>query len=569
MAYDISKAIYSNTTLNDVSLNALTFNDDGTKMYVARWNQGEVREYDLSIDWCVGSASFVQLFDTSVEETNIYGVCFNATGTKMYVAGNTTGTVSEYDLGVAWDISSSVHLQSLSVSSEINYVMGMTFSTDGTRMYLLGNLNFSPDEVYEYTLSSAWNISTASLTRTNSSLSDISSFTGISFRPDGKRMYVSLFFVFTCNVREFALETAWDISTISLLYSHDNLSEPGSSAGDIELDDVGDTLYISKVDSNEIYEYSLTNSKTRPRMSCYVPPTPTSVTHGWFGGGTVGSSRVNNIDRIIFASDTVNAVDRCNLTLSRCYLASFADSTYCWFGGGAVWYGPPSFDDETNVVDRITLSNDTGNAIDRCNLSVAKHTLKGFANDTYGWFGGGYPVPNHTKVDRITLANDTANAIYRCDMSITSYSTITDLTHGWFCGSSIERITLSDDTTNAINRCSVSVTRWEFAAITNYVYGWFGGGYTYTPATVYNIVDRITIANDTVNAIDRCDLFMARSHLSAVTDATYGWFAGGYNVVSQTNMIDRITLSNDTVNAVDRCDLSLARYGSVGSVGNI
>ena len=53
-------------------------------------------------------------------------------------------------------------------------------------------------------------------------------------------------------------------------------------------------------------------------------------------------------------------------------------------------------------------------------------------------------------------------------------------------------------------------------------HGWFGGG------VASNVVDRITLANDTVNALDRCNLFSAREGAAAFTDNTYGWFGGGY-----------------------------------------
>ena len=112
MAYDISKAIYSNTFVTlRTTLNAFVFNDVGTKMYTIENNSSIIYEYDLSIPWSIGSASYVQPFDTLADETYLFGIRFNPTGTKMYVAGMMTGTISEYNLGAAWDISSAVYIQ--------------------------------------------------------------------------------------------------------------------------------------------------------------------------------------------------------------------------------------------------------------------------------------------------------------------------------------------------------------------------------------------------------------------------------------------------------------------------
>ena len=95
-------------------------------------------------------------------------------------------------------------------------------------------------------------------------------------------------------------------------------------------------------------------------------------------------------------------------------------------------------------------------------------------------------------------------------------------------------------------------------------YGWFGGG-SYSGGTHLKTVDRITLAYDTTNAIDRCDLTVAGYLLAGFTNNIYGWFGGGM----LTNVVDRITIANDTVNAIDRCDMSAARGGLVGFAGSL
>ena len=97
------------------------------------------------------------------------------------------------------------------------------------------------------------------------------------------------------------------------------------------------------------------------------------------------------------------------------------------------------------------------------------------------------------------------------------------------------------------------------------IYGWFTGGYIGS-GTIVNIIDRITLADDTTNAIDRCDLTIARYGTSAFTDLTYGWFGGGYATISY-DIVDRITLADDTTNAIDRCDLTVGRSRLAGFTG--
>ncbi len=281
--------------------------------------------------------------------------------------------------------------------------------------------------------------------------------------------------------------------------------------------------------------------------------------YGWFGGG-YNSPYV--IDRISLSFDTVNAIDRCNLSVPRGSLAGFSDATYGWFGGGILVTAP------ADIIDRITLADDTTNAIDRCSLSQARLDLTGFANGTYGWFGGGWDNVNFSNVvDRIILADDIVNAIDRCDLSQARrwLAAFADNVHGWFGGGAIgsptipvktiDRITLATDAVNAIYRCDLSLARSSIAAFADNVHGWFGGGW------LLDTIDRITLATDTVNAIDRCDLTVARYALAAFADNVHGWFGGGYAPpTGYLDTVDRITLATDTVNAIDRCDLTIARH---------
>lgn len=302
--------------------------------------------------------------------------------------------------------------------------------------------------------------------------------------------------------------------------------------------------------------------RSSPIKSHYTP-----LTYGWFCGGT------NVVDRISINNDTVTAVDRCNLTISMSSLAGFTDGVYGWIGG-------------KTTVNRITLLDDTTNALDRCDTSEERSYYTGFSDTIYGWFcGGEISSTNYSnRVDRITIADDTTNAIDRCNniVGARGSSGITDNTYGWISGGYsyngtihnrypyVGRITLANDTVNAINRCNLTCGRERHSGITNNTHGWFAGGGGCFGATFNNNIDRITLANDTVNASDRCNLSDHRYGAAGITDNIYGWFGGGrITIFSDTDLVDRITLSNDTANAIDRCNLSVARNSLTGFIGTI
>jgi hypothetical protein len=86
------------------------------------------------------------------------GISFSPSGTKMFLTGS-SASIHQYTLSTAFDISTAVSdAISLSVSPQDSYPYAVTFDTNGTKMFMLGTTN---DSVHQYTLSTAFDISTA------------------------------------------------------------------------------------------------------------------------------------------------------------------------------------------------------------------------------------------------------------------------------------------------------------------------------------------------------------------------------------------------------------------------
>jgi len=76
------------------------------------------------------------------------GLFFKDDGTKMYVVGRANDSVYQYILSTAWDVSTaSYDSVSFSVASQDTSPTGLFFKTDGTKMYVVGSTN---DTVYQY-----------------------------------------------------------------------------------------------------------------------------------------------------------------------------------------------------------------------------------------------------------------------------------------------------------------------------------------------------------------------------------------------------------------------------------
>ena len=121
-AYDLTSAttaVQNSFTVNpqDSLPSGLFFKPDGTKMYMSGDTGNDINEYDLSTAWDISTASFLQLFSVAGQETFPYEVFFSPDGIYMYTCGESSDSVHQYTLGTAWDISSAVFTRSLSVTT--------------------------------------------------------------------------------------------------------------------------------------------------------------------------------------------------------------------------------------------------------------------------------------------------------------------------------------------------------------------------------------------------------------------------------------------------------------------
>jgi len=163
---------FTNNSL-DVSSNigdaaGLRFNDTGTKMYIVDTSNNDVTQFTLSTAYDITTASPIKTFDVSSQDSAPLGIDFNDTGSKMYIIGRNSDQVHEYNLSTNFDIGTASINQSFGVGTEDDFPQSVTFGDSGSKMFVCGA---GTDKVYEYSLSTAFDVSTASL---NDSL-DVSS----------------------------------------------------------------------------------------------------------------------------------------------------------------------------------------------------------------------------------------------------------------------------------------------------------------------------------------------------------------------------------------------------------
>ena len=101
------------------------------------------------------TASFVDSFDISSQDTLPNGLVFNSDGTKMFVTGNQGNDINEYTLSTGFDVSSASFVGNISVSSQDTTPGGIKFNNDGTKLFMVG---VAGADINEYTLTTPFSL---------------------------------------------------------------------------------------------------------------------------------------------------------------------------------------------------------------------------------------------------------------------------------------------------------------------------------------------------------------------------------------------------------------------------
>ena len=210
----------SKTPGDDTTPQAIYVGASGTAMFMVGDTGNDINQYTLSTPYDVSTAgASVGVFSVATQETVPTGIDFNPTGTKMFISGSTgvaplSGDyVHEYSLSTAWTVSSAGYTTSFNITQDTT-PQGVAFGNSGSKMYVVGSTN---DTVYQYSLSTPYSIasgvtydSKTLVLGTDPVLLETAP-TDISFNSTGTVLWI----VGSTNDRiyEFRLGTAWDIST--------------------------------------------------------------------------------------------------------------------------------------------------------------------------------------------------------------------------------------------------------------------------------------------------------------------------------------------------------------------
>jgi len=243
----------------DATPEEVRFKPDGTKFYILGFTNDTVYQYAMSTPWDVSTASYEsKSFSVSSQEGNPQAFAINSDGTKFYVGGQ-TDTVYQYNLSSAYDASTGSYAsKSFSTGTQISGVpWGIDINDDGDKMYVIG----SDGGVFQYTLSTPFDASTASYaSKTLDTSSQTSGTTSLTLSSDGASLYV------LSNgddrIYKYTLSTPFDLATASYSGIYFTTTSQENTPYGVAIKPDGTQIYITGTQNDSVFQYSLSTSLT-------------------------------------------------------------------------------------------------------------------------------------------------------------------------------------------------------------------------------------------------------------------------------------------------------------------
>lgn len=290
------------------------FRPNGTEMFVVGSGNDRIYKYTLGTAWDVSTASFSSQSPVITQDATPIDLYISSDGLTVMILGNTNDTVYQYSLSVAWDVTTLTYAsKSFSVTTQESTPSGMWFRPDGSTMYIVGTTN---DTVYQYALSTAFDIATASYS--NISFSVAAQEGGPSqvvLSNDGTKMWVSGSTADKLN--EYNLGTAWNVSTATFV-NYIYLAFQETNATGLFIDSTAaNRVYIVGTTNDTVYQYNTatnTIAATTDRLFVsgegYVNGNFVTTGNAFFDNGLTVQSTSNlgttSISATLTASSAVN-----------------------------------------------------------------------------------------------------------------------------------------------------------------------------------------------------------------------------------------------------------------------
>ncbi len=249
--YSAPWAFYTGKSLDisDHTYNARAtyWKPDGTIIYVVGRDTDNVAAYILDEPWQINTARY--LHETKIPGQNQHGLYIREDGLMMWVFDRTS--IWSFTLETAWDITTRSGGMNHDLSQFAQRGHDIEFKPDGTILYIDDRI---AGAVFEYSLTTPWDITSGSLTYTLDISDQQKEVRGIEFLQQGKVMM--LMDTGRDEVLRYILEEPWNISTATY-FDAANVSAQTQQGRGLSFSADETLMFITGRNEQKIFQYSM------------------------------------------------------------------------------------------------------------------------------------------------------------------------------------------------------------------------------------------------------------------------------------------------------------------------
>jgi DNA-binding beta-propeller fold protein YncE len=223
------------------------FKPDGSTVYFMNDGnaaENKVTSYSLSTPWTISTATYVSQVSLNAQALQFNDLFFKSDGTKMYALAADNDRMYQYTLSTPWDITTATYdNKSVLLSAKETNAQSVFFNSDGSSFFIIGTTN---KKIMRWNMSVSWDVSTATFFQESSAFSALASPRGMYFSQDGTKLYLAdsttidrLFY--------YVLPVGFNLLDIRL---HSVLNVTGSPEGVFIKPDGTSIYYVDSVTAN-------------------------------------------------------------------------------------------------------------------------------------------------------------------------------------------------------------------------------------------------------------------------------------------------------------------------------
>lgn len=238
--YDITTKSYEGdqtfypSAYGESNARVMRWSDDGYYLYISGSDDDNITQWHAVAPWDMGSSgnNTLKLGGREVykatEVSRCDDIAFSSDGTKMFLLDSSSDNIDQYTLSTAFDISTASNHKVRDISAQVSTPIGFGFSNDGNSVFIL---DYAGPEIVKYNLGSSWDVDDSgwehdsSFTLTNGPSTPY----GFTFDQNNLTFYITTSYIYT-----YTINSSLEVNTIAYDGIESSPSSHFSGLGSVE-----------------------------------------------------------------------------------------------------------------------------------------------------------------------------------------------------------------------------------------------------------------------------------------------------------------------------------------------